>query len=119
MSELLCIVCPMGCWLTVTQAEDGTYRVRGAQCKRGIEYGQREASAPTRVLTTTLTTAWGRPLPVHSAAPIDRALLLDAQKRLAGVIVEHPVAAGEILLADIDGQGTPLVAGATAGPNPK
>jgi CxxC motif-containing protein len=112
MTELLCIVCPMGCQLAVAQAEDGSYRVSGATCKRGTEYGQREAVAPRRMLTTTLATAWKRPLAVRSAAPIDRALLLPIQRRLACLTVDHPVAKGEVVVADIDGQGTALIASA-------
>jgi CxxC motif-containing protein len=112
MAELLCIVCPMGCQLTVNKAEDGSYRVSGATCKRGTEYGAREAVAPRRMLTTTLATAWRQPLPVRSAAPIDRSLMLSIQKRLAGLTIDRPVAKGDIVVADIDGQGTSLIAAA-------
>jgi CxxC motif-containing protein len=116
MVRMLCIVCPMGCELDVG-AQDGTFQVRGAQCKLGVEYGAREAQAPRRVLTTTLATSWGRPLPVRSAAPVDRSLLLAIQRQLAGIVVDRPVAIGETVLADLDGQGTPLVATADGGPS--
>ncbi len=113
---MLCIVCPLGCQLQATRREDGSYEVAGAGCKLGREYGRREAVAPTRVLTTTLATAWGQPLPVRSAAPIDRGRLLSVQRRLARVVVDRPVAAGETVVADVDGAGTALIAAAAGGP---
>lgn len=112
MSEYLCIVCPLGCRLKVGQGQGGELSVEGASCKRGKEYAQQEATAPKRVLTTTVATAWGRPLPVRSAAPIDKSRLLDAQRRLARYTLDHPVPLGEMVLPDIDGQGTALIAAA-------
>ena len=113
MSEYLCIVCPLGCRLKVSQADQsGELVVEGASCKRGKDYAQQEAIAPKRVLTTTVATAWGRRLPVRSAAPIDKSRLLDAQRRLARYTLDHHVALGESLLLDIDGQGTALIAAA-------
>ncbi len=38
------------------------------------------------------------------------------QRRLAGVVVDHPVAAGEVVLADVDGRGTALVTTAAGAP---
>ena len=114
MAELLCIVCPLGCRLQVTAQEDGEWQVSGANCRLGREYGQREASSPTRVLTTTVATTYGRPLPVRSAAAIERAQLLAVQRRLAPLVIARPVAAGEVVVADIDGQGTALIATASS-----
>ncbi len=113
MAEYLCIVCPLGCRLKVSRdAQSGEAAVEGASCKRGKEYARQESTAPRRVLTTTVATAWGRPLPVRSAAPIDKARLLAVQRRLARFTLERDVALGETILADIDGQGTALIAAA-------
>ncbi len=116
LAEMLCIVCPLGCRLQVTPQDDGSYQVAGPSCKLGREYGRREAVAPTRVLTTTLATAWGRPLPVRSAAPIDRGQLLTVQRRLAGMVLEQPIKAGEVVVKDVDGRGVALVATAEGYP---
>ncbi len=117
MDEMLCIVCPLGCQLQASRREDGTCEIAGAGCKQGREYGRREAVSPTRVLTTTVATAWRRPLPVRSAAPIERGRLLSVQRRLARVVVDRPVAAGETVVADVDGEGTALIATAGGGPS--
>lgn len=118
MSEYLCIVCPMGCRLQVSQDEgSGELVVEGASCKRGREYAIQEATAPKRTLTTTLATAWGRPLPVRSAAPIAKSLLLAITPRLASLVIDRAVAAGQVVVPDIDGEGTALIATANAGPS--
>jgi CxxC motif-containing protein len=114
-SDYLCIVCPMGCRLQVEKdPESGELVVDGAACARGRDYVLQEATAPQRILTTTLATTWGRPLPVRSAAPIDKALLLRVQPMLAAIVIDRNVEIGEAVVPDLDGEGTPLVATSSA-----
>ena len=50
MTELICIVCPKGCHLTVDEAHN--FEVSGYGCPRGKEYGHKELTNPTRTLTS-------------------------------------------------------------------
>lgn len=52
MIELICIRCPMGCHLKVDESND--YSVTGNTCPRGAAYGYEEATAPTRMVTSTV-----------------------------------------------------------------
>ena len=52
MKELICIVCPRGCHLTVDENND--YAVSGNFCKRGEKYGKAEVTNPVRVVTSTV-----------------------------------------------------------------
>ncbi len=52
MKELICIVCPRGCHLTVD--ENNGYAVTGNSCKRGEIYGKAEVTNPVRVVTSTV-----------------------------------------------------------------
>jgi len=54
MRSLTCIVCPIGCALTVEEASDGTLTVTGNRCPRGAVYAQEEIIAPERVVTATI-----------------------------------------------------------------
>ena len=115
VAKYLCIVCPLGCRLEVTQeADGGELSVSGAACTRGRDYVLQEATAPQRILTTTLATTWGRPLPVRSARPIPKEMLLGVQPRLAAIVIDRDVEIGEAIVSDIDGQGTALVATSAA-----
>jgi hypothetical protein len=52
--ELVCIACPVGCRLRVSQEQDGEIRVSGNQCEKGDTYGREELLAPKRVVTATV-----------------------------------------------------------------
>ena len=63
--NLTCIGCPMGCPLTV-KIENGTVlSVEGNTCKRGADYGKKEVTDPTRIVTSTVRVQGGT-LPVVS-----------------------------------------------------
>ena len=51
--EMICIVCPVGCHLTV---DEETLEVTGNRCPRGAKYGKKELTNPTRMLTSTVKT---------------------------------------------------------------
>jgi CxxC motif-containing protein len=49
-----CIMCPMGCELTVTLDGGKFVSVTGNTCPRGAKYAQDEVTAPKRMLTSTV-----------------------------------------------------------------
>ena len=49
--EMICIVCPVGCHISVNTE---TYEVKGNSCPRGEVYGKEELTAPKRVVTSTV-----------------------------------------------------------------
>ena len=94
MKELVCIVCPRGCRLTVD--EDNGYAVTGNSCPRGAEYGRTELQNPTRVLTTTMRVEGGtKPLvSVKSVGAIPKELLFEAMEQINAAAVTAPVVLG-------------------------
>lgn len=110
MKELVCIVCPRGCRLRVD--DENGYRVTGNSCPRGAEYGANELRHPTRVLTTTVCIAGGihRRLPVRTNRPIPKELLGAAMEQAAAVRLQAPVAAGQVIAANLLGTGADLIA---------
>ena len=48
--ELICIVCPRGCHLTI----DDNMNVKGNFCPRGKQYAINEVTCPKRMLTSTV-----------------------------------------------------------------
>jgi len=86
--------------------------VKGQGCKVGREYAEQEFTDARRVVTTTVGVRGGRLplLPVRTASPIPRRLVLDAAKVLSEVAVEAPVVEGDIVLEDILGTGIDVVA---------
>jgi CxxC motif-containing protein len=109
--ELVCIVCPMGCRLTL-EAEAGGWRVDGSTCERGRAYAVQEVTAPIRTLTSTVRIEGGRlpRLPVRTSAPVPRERLEACMEVINRVSVRSPVAMGQVLVPDLLGTGVDLVA---------
>ena len=108
MKELVCIVCPAGCRITV--GDDG--KITGYTCERGLHYAQNETTCPKRVVTSTVKAVGGlhRRLPVRTDGELPKADMLAAVRALDAVAVHAPVCAGDIVLADVLGSGVNFIA---------
>lgn len=104
MKELVCIVCPNGCVLSVHESEAG-YTVEGALCKRGEAFALGEMKHPMRSLTTTVATVFeDMPrLPVKTNGEIPKEKLFEAMARINRLLVDHRARAGEVLLSGLFG----------------
>lgn len=105
--ELTCIVCPMGCHLSVELDETGApVSVEGNRCPRGAAYAKDELTHPTRTLTSTVRLAnrEGRMLSVKTNRPISKGKLFEAMEILRTVAVEAPVSIGDVIVADLFGE---------------
>lgn len=109
MKELICIVCPKGCHLTVDEKND--FKVTGGGCARGEEYGRTELQNPTRVLTSTVrvTGAELRRCPVKTRGTIPKGLIFDAMRLLDKIWLTSPVKEGTVVVENICGTGIPFV----------
>ena len=108
-----CINCPMGCELTVTVDEDGKFvSVTGNTCPRGAQYAKDEVTAPKRMLTSTVRVKNGflPLLPVVSAQPLPKGMIIACARALRAVETSAPVKAGDIVVKDILGLGVDIVA---------
>jgi len=109
--KLVCIVCPVGCRLTVTGTIDDM-AVSGEGCKKGIAYAHEEMTNPVRMVCTTVKIDGG----VHSVIPAktDRAIpdkyKLEVVKAVKDVVLKSPVRVGDIIMSDLFGTGVNLVA---------
>jgi CxxC motif-containing protein len=110
--EMICIGCPMGCYLTVDYVGTTIHEVSGNRCKVGLEYAEKEISNPERTLTTTVKVRNGH-LPlvsVRTNKPIPKSRIFDAMDLLAKIEVEAPVKIGEPIVENIFDSGVNVVA---------
>ena len=109
----LCIGCPLGCRLELDEAATGEMlEVRGNSCKKGVEFAKQEHLDPRRVVTTTVAVdgaRWPR-LPVKTTGTVPKGLVREVCHALAQVRARAPVAAGDIVVSDVLGTGTDVVA---------
>jgi CxxC motif-containing protein len=110
--EIICIVCPLGCQMEVSVDDSSKgYTVRGNSCKRGEQYGIKELTNPTRVLTTTvrLKNSLLKRLPVRSDSPIPKDIMFNCMKELNSIEVEAPIKTGDIIVSNIMGTGVNII----------
>lgn len=109
--EMVCIVCPRGCKLTICSRGDRLL-VEGNACPRGADYARQEWSHPSRVLTSTVRIQGGRipRLPVKSSGPVPKERLMDVMREVNRVQAVCPVEEGAVLIADVLGLGVDIVA---------
>ena len=110
--EMICIGCPMGCYLIVDYDGKTIRDISGNRCKVGLEYAEKEISNPERTLTTTVKVKNGH-LPlvsVRTNKPIPKNKIFDAMDLLAKVEVEAPVKIGYPIVQNIFGTGVNVVA---------
>jgi len=116
ITQMTCIVCPVGCGLSVEQA-DGEVKVTGNRCSRGVAYARAETTRPVRTVTGTVVMQGGGLMPVRTRTAIDKALIPDALAVMHALRCPRQIAMGDVLAADIAGSGVDLIA-CDDGPTP-
>jgi len=109
--EIICVSCPVGCSLTVSQ-ENGDIQVANHQCKAGITYAKEELANPTRNIATSVRVTGGDMLmlSVKTARPIPKGAIMSVVKAVHQVSVAAPVDIGDVVLANAAGTGVDVVA---------
>lgn len=107
-----CIMCPMGCEMTVTMEHGKFISVTGNTCPRGAKYAEQEVTDPKRMLTTTVRVHGGLLplLPVVSADVLPKGRVKGCVDCLRRVEVQAPVQAGDVVVKDILGLGVDILA---------
>jgi CxxC motif-containing protein len=112
--DMVCIVCPLGCKLKVSKNDtvQTGYDVEGNKCSRGKDYGIKEMTNPTRVLTTTvvISNTSVKRLPVKTSGAIPKHLLSQAMELINWVEVKAPVKVGQVIVKNILDIGVDLIA---------
>ena len=109
---LNCIMCPMGCEMTVTLENGKFVSVTGNSCPRGARYAETEVTDPRRMLTTTVRIRGGLLplLPVVSVEVLPKGRIADCVAYLRNITAAAPVKAGDVIVHDILGLGVDIVA---------
>ncbi|MDR0910522.1 MAG: DUF1667 domain-containing protein [Spirochaetaceae bacterium] len=120
MKDLTCIVCPIGCQLTVEEKE-AELIISGNRCPRGAVYAEEEMRAPKRVVTATcrivnagtsadINTQKPHRLPVKSNTACPKELINDLLADIYKLEVQVPIKAGDVLIPNWQGRGIDVIA---------
>ncbi|MCL2022768.1 MAG: DUF1667 domain-containing protein [Oscillospiraceae bacterium] len=107
--EIICIVCPSGCRMTV-EGEGENIAVTGNICPKGVKFAKNEITNPTRSLTTTVATIFPEMprLPVKTRDEIPKGKVMEVMEKIRTVLVKEPKKVGDVILANVF--GTDIVA---------
>ena len=107
--NLTCIVCPIGCQLSVTLENGVVTEVTGNTCPRGKQYAIDECTNPVRTVTTTARTVNGGVIPVKTDRPIPKELMFDCMKEIDRSVVTLPAEIGDIVIENLLGTGANVI----------
>ena len=109
---ITCINCPVGCRMTVNLNDNGQFvSVSGNTCPRGAAYARQECTLPERMITAVIPVE-GSPVPlsVKTAQPVPKSMIQDVMRELGRVRLSLPVSAGQVVIADVLGTGSDIIA---------
>lgn len=108
--ELICLSCPNGCHLTVTQ-DGNDLSVEGAQCDRGEDYAREEIFDPKRIVTAVVrTNSDAIPyISIKTDKPMPKPMINGLLRELYQQQIALPVKMGDILLQDFQATGVNVV----------
>lgn len=104
--NLTCIMCPMGCSLTVTKTKNG-HEVSGNTCARGEAFGKEEITSPKRIVTSLIRTSKGV-TSVKTSAPIPKKLIFNVMKEIDKVEVKN-AKIGDVVIKNVLNTGADVV----------
>lgn len=112
MRELICIVCPKGCHITVENEGKDSFSASGYSCQRGKEYAFNELHNPVRTITTTVVVenASYERLPVKTSVPVNKGMVFDICRFLNGIKVKAPISIGDVVVKNVLDSGADIIA---------
>lgn len=110
--NLTCIGCPLGCQIMVELENGEVVSVSGNTCKRGDDYARKEVTRPTRIVTSTVKVSGGNAptVSVKTKSDIPKDKIFDCVKALKEVMVQAPIAIGDVVIENVAGTGVDIVA---------
>lgn len=107
--NIICTVCPRGCRIAVESDGKSVTKVEGNLCVRGKKYATDEATDPRRVITTTVRCGEDM-LSVKTNAAVRKEKIEEYIKIINSSDITLPIEIGDVIIKDIDGEGTDVIA---------
>ena len=113
--NMICIGCPMGCELTVEIENGVAVSVTGNTCGIGKKYAESEVSAPERMVTSTVMSDSGKPVPVKTRTAVPKDKIFDVVKAIKDTVIKLPAKIGDVAVANAAGTGVDVIVTKDAG----
>ena len=104
--ELTCIMCPLGCQLTVT-IDGENITVTGNNCKRGEIFGKEEVTCPMRIVTSSVKTEKGVRA-CKTSKPVPKSMIFEVMKEIEKLRLKN-AKFGEVVIKNVLNTGADIV----------
>lgn len=101
--SLICIVCPLGCEISVTVENGEVKDVRGNGCPRGSLYAESECTTPMRMVTSTVMCDDGELISVKTDRAIPKDKVFECMKIINKATAVLPISVGDVIIEDVFG----------------
>jgi len=101
--KLTCIICPLGCELTVKTEDKKILEITGHTCPRGKAYAESECTAPKRTITSTVKCADGGLVSVKTDKPIPKEKMSECMEIINSIKAKLPISIGDIIVENVFG----------------
>ncbi len=101
--KLICIVCPLGCEITVSFKDGKISDITGNTCPRGKKYAEDECTNPKRTVTSTVLCEDGGLVPVKTETPVPKEKMAECMKMINKAVAKLPVSIGDVIIEDAFG----------------
>ena len=101
--ELTCIVCPIGCSLSVDIQDGKVIDVKGNTCPRGKVYAENECVCPKRTITSSIALKNGEMLSVKTDKPIPKDKMKEVMKIINDASPVLPISVGDVIIENVFG----------------
>lgn len=106
--ETVCIRCPVGCHLTITE-NNGQIEVNGNRCPRGAEYGKQEFTAPMRTITAVFVKKQGGALDVRTDRAVPKEKYFEVLDAIHNCTEPKNAKFGDVLIKNVCGTGANVI----------
>ncbi len=102
--DLICIICPRGCGLSI-EINGDKIEVVGNACPKGEQYAIDECTNPIRTVTSTvrIDNREDTMVSVKTENPIPKGEIFNVMKKIRDISVSAPVKIGDVIIKDICG----------------
>lgn len=107
--ETICIMCPMGCPLTIERKGE-EITVTGNTCPRGKVYGTNEFTSPKRIVTSLVKLEGGGVVSVKTNGLIPKKMMGDILREIQKAKSKRPIHIGDIIIKNVLDTGVDIVA---------
>lgn len=109
-----CKMCPIGCELIISEnkSHPSGYSVEGNSCNRGIDFGIKEVTEPSRILTGRVLLKNGsiKWLPVKTKGVVPKDKVNRCMEIINSTEATAPINKGDVVIENILGLGIDVVA---------